>query len=363
MASFEVKIVSIDNIEPHPNADRLELAVIAGYKCVVGKGSYQVGQKVVYIPEQAMLDIDLADQWKCRDYLHGNAKNRVKAIKLRGELSQGMTLPLDVAFPDGNIPPEDTDIKDLLKIQKWEEKIPESLAGKVYAPKPKGEFVDICLKYDIENFQAWPNAFQPGTEVVITEKLHGTWACIARYPGLDIPDLPDDVFITSKGLSARGFVIKYDSEGNVYINHLSKYKDVVKSLSDRFRAPVYVLGEIYGRGIQDLSYGLLEPSVRIFDIYLGKPGEGYYVDHALLRSICSEFKLELVPVLYQGAWNKDEALKLRDGNSTLFNGHIREGIVIKRTGSRRHTANSKEKDCLKWINPEYLLRKNGTEFN
>ena len=96
MAEFEVNVVKIDRIEDHPNADALELAIIGGYRAIVKIGEFKAGDPVVYIPEAAIIPQYLLEDMGLEGYLAGKDKNRVKAIKLRGILSQGLVLPIDV---------------------------------------------------------------------------------------------------------------------------------------------------------------------------------------------------------------------------------------------------------------------------
>lgn len=95
MAEFEVKVVKIDRIEDHPNADALELAVIGGYRAIVKLGEFEAGDLAVYIPEAAIVPDWLLKRMGLEGKLAGKDKNRVKAIKLRGILSQGLVLPLE----------------------------------------------------------------------------------------------------------------------------------------------------------------------------------------------------------------------------------------------------------------------------
>jgi RNA ligase (TIGR02306 family) len=105
MSTFEVKVVKIDSVEHHPDADRLSLVKIAGYVCISAKledGShrYKAGDLVVYIPEAAVLPEWLLKKmgfWKeveNKGTLAGSKGDRVKCVKLRNQFSQGIIYPL-----------------------------------------------------------------------------------------------------------------------------------------------------------------------------------------------------------------------------------------------------------------------------
>ena len=98
MAVFEVKIYPI-KLEVHPNADALELTAIGDYRAIVQKGLYEDGDLIAYIPEGAIVpewllqELGLWDDVKQKGKLAGSAGNRVKCVKLRGIVSQGLIVP------------------------------------------------------------------------------------------------------------------------------------------------------------------------------------------------------------------------------------------------------------------------------
>ena len=114
----------VEHIDPHPNADRLELATILGWQVIITKGEAEIGQKVVYC------EIDSQLPWDA-EWLPTAVRNRVKkgkpfpikTIKLRGELSQGLIVPMDnFEFQEKDFP-IDTDMTEKLKIEKYRPKI------------------------------------------------------------------------------------------------------------------------------------------------------------------------------------------------------------------------------------------------
>jgi RNA ligase (TIGR02306 family) len=77
-------------VHEHPNADALELAQVGLYRAVVAKGAYRTGDAAVYIPEQSVLPADLIEELGLTGRLAGSNADRVRAVRLRGELSQGI---------------------------------------------------------------------------------------------------------------------------------------------------------------------------------------------------------------------------------------------------------------------------------
>ena len=124
MASFEVKVYKL-KVVPHPKADRLELAQVGAYLSIVPKGMYKDGDLGVYIPEQAIVPDNILEELNLTGRLGGRAKNRVKAMRLRGIVSQGVIYPNTGNWKEGEI------LNDTLGIIKYEPVIPASLAGEV----------------------------------------------------------------------------------------------------------------------------------------------------------------------------------------------------------------------------------------
>jgi len=365
MATFECKVYEL-TIEPHNNADALELAVVGDYRSIVMKDAFKTGDLGVYIPEGAVLPEWLIVELGLEGRLAGKAKNRVKAIKLRGVLSQGL---IYAVFPDAwsktinvegfNIAVElGEDVTELLGITKYEPIIPSCMDGEVESA------FGFTLKYDVENIKRFPNVIPEGTLVSITEKLHGTWTCFGYHPEVG-------KIITSKGLSDKGLIFK-DTEANdanLYIRALKElaFEDestiLDRAISFFNDKPVYLLGEIFGRGVQDLHYGNLKPIFRLFDIYVGTPGAGYYVDAGLVTEYAEYMEIDVVPTLYTGPFSKEIVDNYTDGKETVSGkeSNMREGIVIRPLKEFRDPEIGRV--FLKSVSEKYLLRNNGTEFN
>lgn len=415
MAEFEVNVVKIDRIEDHPNADALELAIIGGYRAIVKIGEFKADDLVVYIPEASLIPQWLLEEMGLEGYLAGKDKNRVKAIKLRGILSQGLVLPIAVSIggvsndwmqytlqgedqgwmlTEGSIACVDElekniiglDVAELLGIVKWEPPIPVSMAGEVCNIYGK------TLRYDIDNLKKYPHILEEGEEVIMTEKLHGTFCGIGYWPGLSKKDLFEggDVFAFSKGLGAQGLVFKdnENNKNNLYVKNLIDLLDgvgvniidaikrwfeygsaAVDNPIKEFRKgkpmPVYILAEIFGKGIQDLAYGRDGDDLRVFDVFIGEPSTGRYLDYDEKVFFCEEIiDVAMVPVLYHGPYSKEIADKYCEGTTEIQGGKdscIREGIVITPAFEARHDEIGRV--ILKHVSEKYLLRKNATEYN
>jgi len=124
MSTFEVLVKPV-TISPHTNADNLEIAEVYGYRSIVLKGQYKDGDLVAYIPEDAVVPENVLRSMGLHGKLAGSARNRVKAIRLRGVLSQGICHPVQPEWA------EDQDVTELLGVTKYCPPIPTCLNGDV----------------------------------------------------------------------------------------------------------------------------------------------------------------------------------------------------------------------------------------
>ena len=361
MADFESLVYRI-GVEPHPNADRLDLAAVGDYRCVVGKGSFKDGDLAAYIPEVSIVPDDVIVELGLEGRLSGNRKNRVKAAKLRGVVSQGLVYPVDGYRLAGLNVVEGDDVTDALGLEKYEPAIPAQMQGKWKSAGETGPYFGRLLKYDIENVKKYPNVIENGEPVVFTEKLHGTWCCFAWLPG-------EGLVVTSKGLSKRGVVLDLDNnEGNLYVDAFHRVCTDLCTMVDMASGmppdePVFILGEVYGSGVQDLAYGTSNPEFRVFDIRIGGPSshEGFWLHTSAAIALTAHTRsIEYVPVLYEGPFSRSVLDEYTTGTTVLGGGNIREGVVVRPLYERSDPKLGRV--ILKSVSDAYLLRKGGTEL-
>lgn len=361
MSDFAVPVVALDNVLSHPNADRLELAQVGGYVSVVPKGIYNPGTMVIYVPEGAIVPEWILEEQGLVGKLSGSQKNRVKAIKLRGVLSQGLVMP--VALQGLNTQIDDTvphdDISGLLGITKYEPPVPTHMAGQV------GALFGYTVNYDFENIKARPNLLRDDEYVILTEKLHGTCCQIGWCADLEPrEDLFDDgrMFVTSKGIGKRGMFLKNSPENadNLYVRVMRR-----SGLEGRLRefalnlglSAIWLFGEIFG-DVQDLKYGHKpgEVSFRLFDIRMQFAGNDPKWVHAHdLLGDADALNLDRVPVVAQGPWSwvRPRLNEFTRGKSLLAD-QIREGVVIRPAFEREDPRYGRV--ILKSVSEDYLLR-------
>jgi len=362
MSSLFVPVVKIEKIEKHPNADTLSIANFEGmgWNCIVKNDDFQVGDLAIYIPIDHIVPDKLIEEYNL-SYLKNGA--RISTVKLRGYISQGLLLNLR-----GNKFKLGDNVAETLDITKWEPPVPGFSAqlGKVNRVKRTNS--NFTKYTDIENIKNYFNVFEDSDEVVITEKIHGT---NSRFGNLPI-DFSYGNFFTKlknkiKAWFTGGYEFVYGSHNvqigvagrNNDLNGTNVWTKIVKKYNLNKIVPkdYLIYGEIYGNKIQDLTYGLEDIDLVVFDIKY----KGEYLSWDELVKFCVELGLPNVPVLYKGPYNKDLLPTYTNGNSTLCPTQIREGCVIKPIKEQNHGRVGRK--ILKSVSETYLMRKGGTEFH
>ncbi|REK85524.1 RNA ligase (ATP) [Streptomyces inhibens] len=357
MSTLRVTVEEL-TIHEHPNADALELAQVGLYRAVVAKGVYRTGDLAVYVPEQAVLPEELVAELGLTGKLAGSAANRVKAIRLRGELSQGIVCrPKALGGVDLARAREDgTDFAAELGIVKWVPPVPISMSGDVESAP------DLLPWIDIENLKRYPAAFTDGEPVAVTEKVHGT-ACCLTYSARD-----GRVQVTSKGLGAQRLALAEDPK-NLYWRAVRGHdvERVAAEIAGELGAlRVGVYGEVYGDGVQDLGYGADsrrgDPTYAVFDIAVDVGGQPRWLDPEELAKVL-DGRLPVVPTLFSGPYDARQVMELAEGRETLSGRavHIREGVVVRPLRDR-YSAVLGGRAIAKVVSGAYLTRKGGTEY-
>jgi RNA ligase (TIGR02306 family) len=362
MSELIVKAVEIDDVIPHPNADRLDLVVIAGWNCVVRKGEYKKGDLAIYIPIDSILPVELESKLFPIESKVKLTNSRIRTIKLRGAISQGLVIrPEEVGLTGVRV---GDDVRDRLGITKFEPEQASIPSGmKSGAPRKKAN--SNFNKYtDINNFKHYNNLFEPGEEVYVSEKIHGTsarygfyptevnslWKKIKRFFGM----LPKFEFcygsrnVQLQQKSYNGFY-----EENVYAKILKQ-----EAIEDKLDWGEAIFGEIVGSSIQKgYTYGCKEGEHRFYAYDAMKDGK--WLDYRDFVEFCDERGFTRVPELYVGPYCFEIVNELRSGDSTIGGQKVREGVVIKPVIEKISMVGRK---VLKYVSDEYLL-KDQTDFH
>ena len=327
---------TISELLPIEGADRIELAIVDGWKVVVQKGIYKAGHQAVYLEIDSWVPHDIApfltEEGHFPKEYNGIPGQRLRTKKIRGQISQGLLLPIIVTYAREAEEPElpgfstisrtyfiktpelhrlpavkeGDDVSLLLGIQKWERPLDKSVQEIALGDFP----TDLVPKTDQERVQNIFNKIEPGDNYEITMKLDGT----------------STTFFLDEGklrVCSRNLELKTDD--------LTKAKVQVKSaakLVDKLREGFIYQGELIGPNIQGNPEGLSEATLLVFDVW-DRENNCYLLPEAR-RQHCQEQGLEHVPVLKTDASlpeTIEELLKQAEGPS--LKAKQREGVVYR----------------------------------
>ena len=310
-------IRKIDELNPIEGADAIECAVVGGWKVVAQKGLYKVGDLAVYFEIDSWIPTKLApflSKGKEPREFEGVKGERLRTIKLRGQLSQGLLIPLDEAIPETTSFVEGDDITEYLGIKKWEKPINAQLAGVC-----KGNFPSLIPKTDQERVQNLKKeiAAAQGQVFEVTEKMEGSSMTCYLIEG-------------EFGVCSRNMDLK-ETEGNAFWA-VARRSIVEEKMRNQFGLADFALqGELIGPGIQGNIYKLTETMFLVFDIYDIRGGK--YVDPATRQAMVKEMGLAHVPVIwhnYELNCDVEALLAQAEGSASWLNREQeREGIVFK----------------------------------
>lgn len=332
MSDTPVEIAYVHTIEPHPNADRLEIAKVLGTQFVTQKGNLKVSDLVVYFPPDMLIPEEEGEKLGVANYLKHSiypgdiekTKCRIGAIRLRGTASFGFGLPVttepilelmaDLGIEIG------TDVSSVFRAVKYQPPEKFQCGDTVRQPEVFHTYTNI------QHYYRNVCAIADGTPVRITEKIHGTNSRLGACH--------DDGFEFMCGTHHRR-VKRDDSKGrrSLYWEPLTDdMAEMIEFISVNGQCNVIVFGEIYGAGIQKMDYAHLKKrGYRVFDISV----DGEYLDWNDLKAYCNLYNIETVPLLYSGPFVHELVPELTSGPTTMadpdaircsFKG--REGIVI-----------------------------------
>lgn len=313
-------VSTIDDIQPIDGADRIVVASLKGWKAVVKKGDFNVGDKCVYIECDSVLP---KAPWAefLADKKNPDKPIRVRTIRLRGQLSQGLVFPLNVlgeyAAQEGD------DLTQKLGLTKYEAPIPACLAGQVYGDRPS-----FFSKSDEERCQNFPDIFKEiaGIRMYKSVKCDGTSGSFF-YKADNWKGTENIPF----GVCSRNLWLK-PSDSNTYWQMAKKYnlQEKLEAASKKFGKAIVCQGECVGEGIQGNRMGIKGHDLLIFNVFLVEDCK--YLDYADFIQFCKDYDLKTVPIeddnfMFDGNETVDDVLAMADG--VYDNGHLREGIVFR----------------------------------
>lgn len=322
----------ISEVRPVANADALDVVRVLGWECVAKRGEFKPGDRCVYFEIDSLLPPDVPAFG-----FMANKGYRVKTIKLRGQISQGLAMPIGT-FPWLSNCPDGTDVSSKIGsgVKKFEVDLPPSLGGIA-----RGVYPEFIRKTDEPRIQGCPGLLTRHADArwYVTEKIDGTSFTAYWHEG---------VF----GVCSRNLDLRED-DGNAHWR-MARKAGLPESLPKLGRS-IAVQAEVIGPKIQSNKYARTDLEAYVFGVW--DINSARYVPIAEMLEISARLGLPTVPVLQTDVClidaTVDSIVAGTEGESKLHPTQ-REGLVYR---TQEWRADDREGHAsFKAINPSFLLR-------
>ena len=329
-------IQKIKTLEPLENADAIEKATVLGWQLVVKKGEFKAGDLCVYCE----IDSLMPDRPEFEFLRPRNM--RIRTIRLRGQVSQGICFPLSV-LPEETEITEDADVTGILGITKYEPPVPACLSGIM-----KGRFPSFIPKTDetrVQVLQRLLDKYQ-GEKCYVTEKVDGTSVTYFINNG-------------EYGVCSRNMELLESDENTLWIvGRALDMENKLRSLNGNFA----LQGELIGENIQSNKLKLKGQTVLFFNIFDINKSE--YLPFELFIKVTGDLGLKTVPLIetdYILPNSIEEIIKKSVRKSLVVPDVWAEGIVIRPLREIRDFQLNDEglvhgRVSFKAVNPEFLIK-------
>jgi RNA ligase (TIGR02306 family) len=352
-------IQKIENVLPINGADNIVCVQILGWECVAKKTDFNVGDLCVYFEVDSFLPVRPEFEFlakACHRFYKKTEGYRIKTVKLRGQISQGLALPLS-ALPEtanGNFNVED-DVTDLLKVIKYDvEEAQENPFSAQLGGKSKSNFPSFIAKTDETRIQSTPGSLKKlkGNPYYISTKMDGSSSTYyyKKQTSLFKRILSFFGFESGEfGVCSRNINLKEDKK-NTFWEIANKY-DLGTSLK-KAGFNVAIQGEVCGPGIQKNKLKLDDYELYVFNAFDIDKQE--YLSLQEMIGLCDKLGVKTVPIEEVGDnFNYETVAEMLEKAKGKYpKGGNKEGIVVRSSGR----ASAKDRISFKAINNDFLLK-------
>lgn len=260
----------IDSVRKHFNADALELVTVDGWECIAKIGQFKEGDLAVYFEIGSFLPVKPQYEFLRRSCYRKSDSGegfRIKTVKLRGEVSQGLIMPIEDVGINANPFEEGTDVTELLEVVKYETPV-RNTGGGLIVGKARGSFPDFIPKTDQERLQ---NKYKKYSELFkhdsfeVTLKLDGssmTVYCVVN----------EDGEVTDRGVCSRNNNLKIDDleDNKSHFLKVALGQGLLDSLCEyckENKQSLALQGELMGPGVQGNREGFITHHFFTFDMF------------------------------------------------------------------------------------------------
>jgi hypothetical protein len=359
-----VHIEKVKSLKPIDGADFIELAQILDWQLIVKKGEFKVGDLAVYH------EIDsLCPEKECYEFLR-QKKFKIKTMKMKGELSQGLALPLSI-LPPGHYK-EGQDVTDILGVLHCDSESRENMLSR---KAPRSKFMKFMFKFSwfrkLNNYftfkdkSGWPEFVQHTDEeniqaifskvkrdfgdqtFYVTEKVDYQ---SATYFTRNVKKFIFGIPVTKKifGVLSRSLYKKTD-DGSLWWKNAKKFN--IEQILRSYDEELTIQGESGDTNVQGNKYQLKESSFWVFNIINNRTGYHYSIDE--MEDFCNKHDLKMAPVLdknFKLPETVGELIEYSRGKSVINHKTDREGVVI------RLIKDGKKLVSFKVKNPDFLIK-------
>lgn len=370
----------VTSVSPIEGADKIELIHIDGWEVVTKKGEFKENDFCVYIEIDSILP-----EWPQFEFMR-ERKFRVKTIKLRGQISQGICFrPEDLGLSKYK---EDDDVTDKLEIKKWEPYATKQIkkGNRFIKREYRPAFIQKTDECRIQNIKSSILQQMYDAYCYVTEKIDGSSMSIYIRKdefgvcSRNVLVFKEDINPTKEkfvkfiaetfpwfekfvnwlnNVLVNIFPKKYELEYNNFVNCADSIEAKTRMINYRkkYGFDFFIQGEMIGRGIQGNKYNYSDVKFRVFNIY--NLDSKRFLNFDELVEMVQELGLDLVPIVSESLMFDDtlttpKLVEMTKGKSVLNPEIEREGIVVR---------SIVEKDIprfgrfsFKVINPLFLLK-------